>query len=172
MTLRALKRKSSLDPDQDLDEVVKAEFRRPNGAPDLRLSVYVKDSVPDEDRHRVAVQIQARHAVSFLGDPPSRAVTVDLEGAKPIALERSPGVSAFDDLNAMHHEVLLEDAAALRGLAARMRAADPHRFAFRIDRATLVDEAKDGEDAGETGWVDSLKRSDRKAWRRRVDRAR
>lgn len=169
MTLRALKRKTSIDPDLKVEEVIKAEFRTRHGAFDLRLSVYVQDDVVDEQRHPTAVRFHARHAVSFLGDPPNGAVTIDLEAAHPFTLRRTPGASPyFPLLNEMHHELILDDEEALRSLAERARNVPPG-YVFRLERAALVEEARAGEDGGDLEWSSALSAPDRKGWRKRVE---
>lgn len=103
--LRVARRRVSWETVDDIDTLIKAEFRTPEGGPDLSLSVY---EVNDEQ----LVQTFAEHSAGAGLDPPRGGLGVDLASSRRV--DATPGETGFDFTVAAHRELRFENEGDLR----------------------------------------------------------
>ncbi len=91
LLLRIARRNSSWES-LSASDIYDAEFRRPDGAPDLNLSIY-----EFSDEKAMIVQVFAEHFASLLGPKPPNRTHVDLRGSYrgPVLRIRGSGHFAF-----------------------------------------------------------------------------
>ena len=137
--LRLVKRRTSWEPEIDLDETMETEFHR-NGQIDLRLSVYEV-----EPRHEAILRVHAEHAATFLQDPPHGGNNLDLRGVETL---KTTGASRFKFTREFHRELVFQDEAELREFISGMCGSLKCRI-YRIEkkqiREYITSRFKDGD---------------------------
>lgn len=103
--LRVARRRVSWETPDDIDSLMKSEFRTSDGETDLSLSVY-------EVEDAQLVQTFAEHSAGAGLDPPRGGIGVDLTSTKGAIT--TPGETGFAFTIAAHRELRFENESELR----------------------------------------------------------
>lgn len=164
--IRCIKRRSSLDKPEEVEQFVEVEFQRSTGGDiDLSPSFYEIQDTPQE-----LIQVYTEHAASFL-DVPRGGVLVDGSGLETDPPRTTPGTTLFEFANCHHREIHFSDESALRAFAqALLRGiADRRRDVSQREIKTYV-AAKLGEKDPE--WMGCFAHAPRGAkWRSWAEKA-
>lgn len=103
----------------DVTEVMKTNFRTPDGGWDLRVSVYEIEAPSEPVLERRIVRVCAEHVASFLRPHRKATPLLDTNGLAPT--ESTCGRTEFSYANDCHREVVLSDEQDLRAFVEQLR---------------------------------------------------
>ena len=144
--IRFSRRETSWDDNVPLADVVRQEFRKKDGASDLRPSVYRLE--PKDSR----IQAYAEHVANAGIDPPKAALAIDLSTCnRPLDASPSP---LFSFLNRVHAEFDLRNETELHDLIDCGRSA-MRSSRTRITQAEINDYACAKFQANDAEWINA-----------------
>ena len=139
-------RNRSIWEDADPSELLRHSFSRPDGEPDLSLSVY--EVVPEQVTRAIA-----EHVVSLTNPAvPDGALDLDLAGLAP--LTESLGRTEFDFTRNAHRELALGDESSLLALIVQVKQAPNRRLSRSRSDVMKYVLLRDG--AGDPEWKAAL----------------
>lgn len=151
--VRFSRRLAVWEPGRTVEEIQQSEFRRKDGAADLRPSVY-------EIEEAGLVRAFAEHATVF--NPPSSNAGIDLAGLghRP---NPTPGRTGFTFTTAAHRELRLKSEGDLLDLIRKAVASLGSR-AHKVSRAEIVAYAKARLAEGDEEWQSAATRARQGSW--------
>ena len=147
LLLRLARRLSSWEGELPLEEIQQYEFRRSDGEPDLRPSVYEVEGDGGE-----VVRACAEHVAAIPLDPPRQILGIDSRGLGDAVLP-ADGSPQFSFIKTRHREVRLADRSALLGFIAHLKQRIEAGQSRRVPKRELVSYARRQVAAGDSEWL-------------------